>query len=282
MKENMYLRSKSARLFNLLALGAMLVFAVPSAIAQTTPKSAGELTSANQVLLNGRPAAAGHTLFSNSRIKTAKRGGGTINLGKLGRVELGPETEITLKFSPGTMDGELAGGRLTLSSSSGVRVSITTAKGLVTSTGKTATVMTIEVLDDQARVAAHLGEVNVASADKNERIVAGEEIALVKQQQNTNWQHRKLLITTAGVLGTGGVVAATGIGQVGQTVLPAAVNSQSLSAPLTTLLNAGVNYSLVNLVYSQASRDPNIFFSTSITCRDADSPFCTRRSSTMP
>jgi hypothetical protein len=278
MKENMYLTSKPATLFGLLALGAMLVFAAPSAMAQTSLKLAGELTSASQVLLNGKPAAAGLTLFSNSRIKTAKHGKATINLGKLGRLELGPETDLTLKFSQVTMDGDLAGGRLMLSSSSGVRVSVMTAKGMVTSAGKTATVMTIEVLDDQARVAAHLGEVNVASAGKNDRIVAGEEIALVKQQQNTNWQHRKLAITTVGLAGTGGVVAATRIGQASQAVIPAAVSSQSLAA----LLNAGVSYSLINLIYNQASRDPNIFFATNITCRDSDSPSCTRRSSTMP
>ncbi|MEP7340586.1 MAG: hypothetical protein ABI977_22840 [Acidobacteriota bacterium] len=245
-------------------------------------KSAGELASASQVTINGKSAAGGQTLFSNSRIKTAKQGRATINLGKLGRLELGPETDLTLKFSPGTVDGELVGGRVMLSSSSGVSVSVKTAKGLVTSAGKTATVMTIEMLNDQDRVAAHLGEVNVASAGKNDRILAGEEIALVKQQQNTSWQHRKLPLTTAGLLGTGGVVAATTIGQAGQAIIPAAVTSQPISAPLATLLNAGVNYSLLNLVSGRASRDPDAFFATTITCRDSDSPFCRRRSITTP
>ncbi len=277
MEDNMHFNSTSAALLGLLVLGAMFLFAASSAMAQTSPKSAGELASANQVTLNDKPAAAGLTLFSNSRIKTAKQGRATINLGKLGRVELGPETNLTLKFSPGMIGGELLNGRLMLSSSSSISISLTTAKGVVTADGKKATVLTIEMTNDLARVAAHLGDVRVLSAGKDERVAAGEEIALGKQEQHATWQHRKLMMTGAAMLGAGGLVAT----QIGQPAVPAA-GAQQLSAPLSTLVNAGVNYSLTNLIYSKTSRDPNIFFTTTITCRDHDSILCNRRSATRP
>jgi len=278
MKENMHFKSKTATLLSLLFLGGLFIFIASSAKAQTSPKSAGEFASANQVMLNGRSAAAGMTLFSNSRIKVAKQGRATINLGRLGRLELGPETDLMLTFSSGMIGGELLNGRLMLSSSSGTAISLTMPKGVVTADGKKATVVTIEMMNDLTRVAAHMGDVRVISIGKDERVATGEEIALGKPQQNAGWQHGKLLMTGVGALGAGGLVAT----QMGQSALPSAAGAQQFSAPLSTLVNAGVSYSLTNLIYSKASRDPNYFFSTSITCRDHDSILCTRRSVTTP
>ena len=280
MKEWMGLKSRPALHLCQMVLGIGLLFTGATANAQTTVKAGGELASASGVSLNGRSASAGQTLFNNNRIKTSKQGKATINLGKLGRLELGPETELTLKFSPGAIGGALSEGRVLLSSSKGVSVAIETPKGLVTSQGNGATVLTIEMVPSVSRVATHLGEVNVASAGKNERIVAGEEVALAKQQQHMMWQHHKLLGTGAALAGTGGLIAAS---QGGATLAPvSAVNTPSISAPFTALLNAGVNYSLTDLIYGKASRDPEIFFSTTITCRDNTSPFCKRRSITTP
>lgn len=283
MKKHTYLGSKPGIFLCLLVFGISGLLAASPAMAQTSLKSAGEVASASQVSINGRSVVAGLTIFSDSRIRTARQGKATINLGNLGRLELGPETDLMLKFSPGAIGGELLGGRVMLSASSRVSVSLTTAKTLITTDGKSATVVTVEMTNDADRVAAHLGEVRVASPGKTERVVAGEEIAFSKQQPAAGWQHRKLLAAGAGLLGTGGLIAST---QVGQAATPGAIaattaSAKSLSAPLTTLINAGFNYSLANLVYG-FSRDPEVFFSTTITCRDHDNVFCKRRSITTP
>jgi hypothetical protein len=285
MKNQMHHRSTPHTFLCLLVLGISGLLVTSPVSAQTMRKSAAELASASQVSINGRGAAAGLTLFSDSRIKTARQGRATINLGSLGRVELGPDTDLTLKFSPGTVGGELNGGHLMLSSSKGVSLSIRTAKGLITSSGESATVATIEMTEDQARVAAHLGEVMVAAPGKTERVLAGDEIALAKPSQGAGWQHHKLLVAAGGALGTGGVFAARQLGQagqVGQVAIPATTNASQLSAPLSSMLNAGFNYSLTNLVHGPEARDPQTFFSTTITCRDHDNALCKRRSQSRP
>ncbi|MGH9855486.1 MAG: hypothetical protein ACREBD_37090, partial [Blastocatellia bacterium] len=80
------------------------------AIADPASNASGELLVAKEVTLDDAPASAGLTVLSGSRIKTGLGGQVTVNMSKLGRVTLGPNTEAVLTFSEGGVGGELLSG----------------------------------------------------------------------------------------------------------------------------------------------------------------------------
>jgi len=97
-----------------------------------TDKIAAELLvtgkNANGVLVNGETAQNGRSIFSSNTITTPDNAGAIINLGKLGKLELAPNTTFNISFSEKGIGGNLSAGRLTVLSASG-DVAITTAVG---------------------------------------------------------------------------------------------------------------------------------------------------------
>src|SRR5262245_9010687 len=91
-----------------------------TALAQTGSKATGELSVSGPVTINGTAAISGATIFSDSTIKTSHKGSATVNLGKLGRVQLGPESEMLVRFSDSGVGGNLAAGRAVTSTPAGV------------------------------------------------------------------------------------------------------------------------------------------------------------------
>src|SRR5258705_12265554 len=78
----------------ILSVYSMVVLASPAAKAPSA-----ELSIAGQVTVNGETAVSGGTLFSESLIATAEKSNATVNLSKLGRVELSPTPNMKLNFT---------------------------------------------------------------------------------------------------------------------------------------------------------------------------------------
>jgi hypothetical protein len=176
-----------------------------TSLAQTA-KVAGDLSVTGQVTLNGAAAVSGATVFSDSRVKTGQKGGAIVNLGKLGRIDLGPDTEMTLSFSEGTIGGNLLSGRAVVSAPTGVGISVTTSDGNAVADGKQATALTVDVSCGNTRVASSRGEAKVNSKDKVESVAAGHEVAVGTQQPGS----RCTRLTAAGAAGAGGGGLSTG------------------------------------------------------------------------
>ena len=260
---------------NLLITVAMLAVSLLSnspVWAQTAPKATAELAAASRTTINGTSAISGMTIFNNNRVKTGQQGNAIVNAGKVGRMELGSDTELTLRFSPKSFGGDLHSGRTVVSVPAGVTVSVATAKGVVITDGTKATSLTIEVDSKGARVICHKGEARIVSGDKVERVVEGEEIA--QGQRGDKWQHRRAAAA--------GAIAAATASQVGQIVRPAATAAATsqASSTLTSLVSMGISYSAVLLVAKD--RNPEQLFDTSITCKDNESFNCQRRSGITP
>lgn len=96
-----------------------------------TEKVAGELlvSGKNVVTVNGEAAQNGRSIFSSSTIAT-NDASAIINLGKIGKIELAPNTMLSLSFSDKGISGNLVSGQVTVLSASN-DVSITTAEGKV-------------------------------------------------------------------------------------------------------------------------------------------------------
>ena len=66
------------------------------------------------VKINNEAAQSGRSVFSSSTVVTPENASAVINLGKIGKIELAPNTTLTLSFSEKGMSGDLTSGRVTV------------------------------------------------------------------------------------------------------------------------------------------------------------------------
>ncbi|MCI0660376.1 MAG: hypothetical protein L0220_04815 [Acidobacteria bacterium] len=106
----------------------------------------GQLTVIGAATVNDKRAITGTSVFNNSRIKVAcaKGNSAIVNLGRLGRVELTPGTQLLLRFSEGLVSGDLIEGNIVVNAPVGVKVSINSQTGIVASDGKEAAVLPVK------------------------------------------------------------------------------------------------------------------------------------------
>ncbi len=78
-----------------LSMSSMVALAAPQA--QAGPS--GELSVVGEVTVNGTNAISGATVFSDSTITTSQNSSAVVSLGKLGRVELMPNSSLKLNFT---------------------------------------------------------------------------------------------------------------------------------------------------------------------------------------
>ena len=155
-----------------------------TAMAQVTPKMAGDLSVRGFVTLNGVNAGTGATVFDGGQIKTGSNGTAIINLGKMGQVELAGDSELVLKLDSGMIGGNLRSGRATVSAPAGVGVNLLTADGVAVAEGKDATVLSVDVACGNTRVTSSRSEAKVTAGNRVEIVAAGQEVAVGAQAGN--------------------------------------------------------------------------------------------------
>jgi len=92
------------------------------------------------VKVNGEMAQSGRSVFSSSTIATPENASAIINLGKIGKIELAPNTTLALSFDDKGINGNLITGRLTVLNAADV-VNVKTVGGetVQLNVGETAT-----------------------------------------------------------------------------------------------------------------------------------------------
>ncbi len=162
---------------------------------------AGELSVSGKIIngetpfvkVNGEAAQSGRSIFSSSTIATPENASATVNIGKVGKIELAPNTTLALSFGENGISGDLLAGRVTVLNSSDT-VSIKTLDGTVAklNAGNSA-VATGKVQDDDDSVngggsavliwAAILGgaavAIIIAATTDNNRIAVGGNSTVV-------------------------------------------------------------------------------------------------------
>ncbi|MGI8882631.1 MAG: hypothetical protein ACR2IA_00095 [Pyrinomonadaceae bacterium] len=142
------------------ALAMCLVFAVIATYSTValagSGKIAGELlvtgTNVNGempfVTVNGEAAKSGRSVFSTSTIATPDNASAVINIGKIGKIQLSPNTNLVLSFTEKGISGDLLSGKLTvLNASESVNVKISGGETLQLNAGESAGA-TSKVQDD--------------------------------------------------------------------------------------------------------------------------------------
>lgn len=167
MKEN----SKTVYFRNIIACCLMFaVFVASSMVALASPETksaAGELivsgNTANgtpYAMLNGERAFSGRTFFSSGTVATTEDNNATVKLGKLGSVNLAPNSILSLSFGDNKISGNLIAGQVKVSSSEGVEVKIQTPDQIVVGDASQNNVFTVNLLAGTTNASAEVGSVH--------------------------------------------------------------------------------------------------------------------------
>lgn len=87
---------------------------------------AGELSVSGKIVngetpfvkVNGEAAQSGRSIFSSSTITTPENASATVNIKRVGKIELAPNTTLALSFDERGINGDLLAGRVTVLNSS--------------------------------------------------------------------------------------------------------------------------------------------------------------------
>jgi ferric-dicitrate binding protein FerR (iron transport regulator) len=153
----------------ILSVYSMVVLASPAAKAPS-----GELSVSGTVTVNGENALAGGTVFSDSSITTAEKSSATVNLSKLGRVELAPSSGLRITFTENSITGLLENGSANVSTLAGVSVNFTTKDGVVAVDGSQPTSFTVNVVKGITSLTTHSGVAQLRVDGAVKQIAAGE------------------------------------------------------------------------------------------------------------
>jgi len=150
-----------------LSVYSMVVLAAPGA------KASGELSVTGQVTVNGQKVISGGTLFSDSTIATAEQSSAVVSLGKLGRVEVAPNSSLRLSFVDNNISAMLESGNAHFSTLAGTTVNLTTKDGSVVVDGSQATSFTANASRGQFSVSTQAGVAEFRSGGSVKQIAAG-------------------------------------------------------------------------------------------------------------
>jgi len=225
----------------LTTLGSFYLLGTSAANPQVPPKLSGDLWVSGPVTLNGTTARTGITVFNGGRVRTAPTGSATVNLNRIGRIRLEPETEIILRFSEEVIGGELISGKALVNASKGVGVSVTTPIGIVEAENKQISALQVTVTADNTSVAATNGEARITYANKIERVNTGEEVTVSKAGRGTT---RRWLAAAA--IAGGGVASAFG-----------ALASESVAASVANISGSSTANNSQPSAASRADKEPS-------------------------
>ena len=158
--------SKGSKPFLLFLVAAILVVSATTAFGvrgqQGQSGPTGDLSVVGEVSVNGTSAISGATVFSDSTITTKKNSSAVVSLGKLGRVEVLPESTMKLSFTGSRITVRmLDAGRVRISSSSGTGVTATTKDGETTGDGSVKNELVIDTRCGNTTVFVKTGQVAI-------------------------------------------------------------------------------------------------------------------------
>lgn len=161
-------KRKASGLKRVTTLGLMLaVFISSTMFVLAAPDSkalAGEIIISGSgeksaVLLNGERTYSGRTFFSSGTIATPETSSAVVNLGKLGRINLAPNSNLSLSFAENQISGKLVSGQIKVFSNEGVSVNIETSDNAVTA--NQASVFTVNVQSGVTQAVAESGSISL-------------------------------------------------------------------------------------------------------------------------
>jgi hypothetical protein len=177
--------SKTWRHKPIAALVAVAILSVYSMVVLASPAAkapSGELSLAGKVTVNGETAVSGGTVFSESIITTGEESNATVNLSKLGRVELLPTSNMKLSFSEKSIMGLLENGTARIWTLGGTSVNFATKDGVIVVDGSQATSFTVNVVKGVTSLTTNSGIAQLHFGSTVKQVAAGESVTTGRPQ----------------------------------------------------------------------------------------------------
>ncbi len=115
--------------------------------------------SGGSATINGEAAFSGRTFFSSGVIATAENTSATIKLGKLGFINLTPNSNLSLNFSENKISGTLSAGQIKVFNNEGVEVNIQTPDSLISNEAQQKGIFSVDVQSGATKAFAETGAV---------------------------------------------------------------------------------------------------------------------------
>ena len=139
---------------------------------QTGPT--GDLSVVGEVSVSGTSAISGATVFSDGTVTTAKGSSAVVSLGKLGRVEVFPSTNMKLSFDGSRITVRMVStGRVRVSCSSGIKAHVITKDGKISTANTRENAFTVDTECGNTVVSAENGKVELRAGSSVKQIAAG-------------------------------------------------------------------------------------------------------------
>jgi hypothetical protein len=169
---------------SLTVLTATAIWCVYSMVALAAPKDiTGEISVTGQVTINGQNAVTNSSVVSGSTITTGANSSATVSLGKVGRVEISPDSSIMLKFNDNSITGVLSAGDVRVSNSIGVAATITTKDAAVIADAGQANNFEVGVECSHTHVNSFIGLVTMRSGTTDKQVSAGTDASVGNPSQ---------------------------------------------------------------------------------------------------
>jgi len=181
----------------ILSMYSMVALAAP---VQGQAGPSGDLSVVGEVSVNGTKAISGATVFSDSTITTAQGSSAVVSLGKLGRVELLPNSNVKLNFTDASVTSSLDAGRVRMSTPSGVTASVTTKDGSAIADTTQPNVFLVDVECGNTVVNTQAGRIELRAGNAVKQIAAGNQDTAGQAAPGT----RCTRLNTPGMRGIGG------------------------------------------------------------------------------
>ena len=165
-------KNTSRKFFTLITVAA--VWCVYSMVAFAMPVDpAGEITVTGQVTVNGQAAVSNSTLLSGAVIGTGNASSAVVSLGKLGRVEILADSNLTLRFTDNSIVAILTTGQARISNSAGVATTVTTKDTTAIADSSQADNFLVQVECSHSHVDTTTGVVTMRIGSTDKQVVAG-------------------------------------------------------------------------------------------------------------
>lgn len=145
---------------------SMVAFAMPV-------DQAGEITVSGQVTVNGQPAISNSTILSGAVIAAGANSNAMISLGKLGRIEVLADSNVTLIFSTSSIVVTLTEGQTRVSNPAGVAATVTTKDATVIADSAQADNFLVQVECSHTHVDTTTGLVTMRTGSTDKQVAAG-------------------------------------------------------------------------------------------------------------
>jgi hypothetical protein len=148
--------------------------------AQEPTVPAGQQIVSGKIKVNGKSVAPGFTIASDSMVETAKGSSAVVSLGKLGRVEVLPDSRMKITFDSNSMTIAVESGGARILKSEGATAKVTTRDGEIVASTPLAASFTVDTVCGDTVVNAEDATVELHANNEVQMILPGSKRATGK------------------------------------------------------------------------------------------------------